>query len=88
MGDGRGLAISKKDKGGPELRKQLLAAHGFTGVEAAIQSFRQNVAAIDDVLDSMAACWTAARVATGVAKRLPEGEPPVDSRGLRMEMWC
>jgi len=39
----------------------------------------------DDVLDAMAAAWTAARFAQGLAGRLPP-DPPTDSRGLRMEM--
>jgi len=39
----------------------------------------------DDVLDAMAAAWTAARFAQGLAGRLPPN-PPTDSRGLRMEM--
>jgi predicted RNase H-like nuclease len=39
----------------------------------------------DDILDAMAACWTAERVRRGVGLRLPEGVV-VDSRGLRMEI--
>ncbi len=39
----------------------------------------------DDVLDACAAAWTAWRFATGQAGRLPE-EPPLDVRGLRMEI--
>lgn len=42
-------------------------------------------AAPDDVLDAVVAAWTARRVAEGVAERLP-GDPPVDRRGLRMEI--
>jgi hypothetical protein len=37
-----------------------------------------------NLLDAMAACWTAERVLRGVAVRLP-ARPPRDSRGLRME---
>lgn len=39
----------------------------------------------DDLLDAMAAAWTAHRIATGQAIRIPE-EPVYDARGLRMEM--
>ncbi len=88
MNGGDGLEPSKQTTEGRELRAQLLAAQGFTTVATVIRSVPRGQAAIDDVLDSMAACWTAGRVATGVAKRLPAGEPPIDSRGLRMEMWC
>ena len=39
----------------------------------------------DDVLDAMAAAWTASRFAQGLAGRLPSN-PTTDARGLRMEM--
>jgi predicted RNase H-like nuclease len=42
---------------------------------------------LDDVLDALAAMWTAERVLAGTAVRLPEN-PPVDDVGLRMEMWA
>lgn len=40
----------------------------------------------DDVLDALAAAWTARRVVEGTAKRLPKS-PEKDAKGLRMEMW-
>jgi len=88
MQGGRGLEPSKKTDDGRELRAQLLASQGFSGVANVLRSVPRRLAAIDDVLDAMAACWTAGRVAAGIAQRLPDGEPPTDSRGLRMEMWC
>ncbi len=39
----------------------------------------------DDLLDALAAAWTAVRIATGQAFRIP-AEPVIDARGLRMEM--
>jgi predicted RNase H-like nuclease len=39
----------------------------------------------DDLLDALAAAWTAARIADGAAEALPAG-PELDPRGLRMEM--
>jgi predicted RNase H-like nuclease len=39
----------------------------------------------DDVLDALAAAWTAAKAAVGQATTLPE-QPPRDSKGLRMEI--
>ena len=39
----------------------------------------------DDLYDACAAAWTAARIAYGTTRRLP-AEPPLDSRGLRMEI--
>ncbi len=42
-------------------------------------------AAPDDLLDAVAAAWTARRVVEGIAERLP-AEPAMDRRGLRMEI--
>ncbi len=83
-----GLEPSKKTDEGRELRAQLLAKQGFSDVAGVLRSVPRRLAAIDDVLDAMAACWTAGRIATGVARRFPTGEPARDARGLRMEMWC
>ncbi len=40
----------------------------------------------DDITDAFAALWTARRRLAGAALCIP-AEPPVDGRGLRMEMW-
>jgi len=40
----------------------------------------------DDILDACIACWTARRIAAEQARRVPE-HPPLDERGLRMEIW-
>lgn len=47
---------------------------------------RPRGAAEDDLLDACALAWTARRVALGSALRVPRA-PPVDARGLRMEIW-
>jgi predicted RNase H-like nuclease len=39
----------------------------------------------DDVLDADVAAWTARRQADGIAERFPL-DPPIDARGLRMEI--
>ncbi|MDP9152416.1 MAG: DUF429 domain-containing protein, partial [Myxococcota bacterium] len=72
----------KKRAAGRTERLALLAAGGFSGVVARVAG-----AAPDDVLDAVAACWTAERLHAGAALRLPSGPPPVDGRGLRMEIW-
>ena len=41
----------------------------------------------DDIVDAHIAAWTAERIYLGAAERVPQ-DPPVDSHGLRMEMWC
>ena len=42
-------------------------------------------AALDDVYDACAAAWTAGRIASRTAERLPP-DPDLDSTGLRMEI--
>ena len=43
---------------------------------------------LDDVLDACVLAVVADRRRRGLARRLPEGEPPRDAKGLRMEIWC
>jgi len=43
---------------------------------------------LDDVLDACVLAVVAHRRRRGLARRLPDGEPPRDARGLRMEIWC
>jgi predicted RNase H-like nuclease len=46
----------------------------------------RKVAQTDDILDAAVLCWLAGRIFRGQASRVPE-VPPLDSRGLRMEIW-
>ncbi len=56
------------------------------GVLAAARGARSQAAlADDDILDAIAALWTATRIAAGTARTLPE-DPPRDARGLPMEI--
>lgn len=43
--------------------------------------------ALDDVADAYVLAHVADRILRGVGTRLPAGQPAVDSRGLRMEIW-
>jgi predicted RNase H-like nuclease len=43
--------------------------------------------ALDDVIDAYVLAHAARRIQTGQASRLPQGPPPIDARGLRMEIW-
>ncbi|MGI8483515.1 MAG: DUF429 domain-containing protein [Thermomicrobiales bacterium] len=75
----------RKAEGIEERRKQLKKALGieiWTRTEAA---HLVKPAKADDVLDAIAAAWTAQRLVEGEAVRLPD-EPEVDERGLRMEI--
>lgn len=91
MNGGRSLDLPKKVKSrafepGLELRRSLLAEGGVP--RSAIDRMHPwpGVGA-DDLLDAMACAWTARRVHRGEAIRLPQS-PPLDARGLRMEVWA
>jgi predicted RNase H-like nuclease len=83
-----GVAIraSKKTVAGQRERLALVEAHfgagSFTRVQRRLAPLR---APADDILDAFAALWTAERIASGVARTLPE-QPRRDALGLRMEM--
>lgn len=90
MNDETPLDQPKKVKSRPygpglELRRRLLASQGFDPAFLDGPYPSTPLASIDDFLDACAAAWTAARLVTGTAQRLP-AEPPVDARGLRMEI--
>ena len=74
----------KKSWAGTEQRRRLLAEHdivvtGDLGTAGAM-------AAVDDVLDAAAAAWSARRVATGSALRLPD-PPETFSDGWPCAVW-
>jgi predicted RNase H-like nuclease len=83
----RSMRHGKKSEEGLRARRTVLAKEGFGGViELAINGLPRQEVARDDILDACAACWTAERILGGKAFRIPEN-PPVDGKGLRMEMW-
>jgi predicted RNase H-like nuclease len=67
-------------------RQVLLLAAGFTTLPTALTAYVGSHVQTDDILDAYAACWTAERILRKTAIVLP-AQPPVDSKGLRMEMW-
>jgi predicted RNase H-like nuclease len=46
-----------------------------------------SVLKLDDLADACVLAFVARRADDGSARRLPDGDPPVDVRGLRMEIW-
>jgi len=86
----RPLAEPKKVKSRPhrpglDLRRRLLTNQGFTPQFVEGSGAPAHLAGPDDLLDACAAAWTASRVASHSAERLPP-DPPRDPRGLRMEI--
>jgi len=92
LNEGRSVVEPKRKGAGRVARLTLLAgalsgalSGGLPGAADALAS-RPRGAAADDVLDALAALWTAHRYAEGRAVRVP-ASPPSDGRGLRMEIW-
>jgi predicted RNase H-like nuclease len=85
LNDGRPMPNRKRSKAGQEERRLALDSVGFdtTLLETEIP---RRLAQIDDILDAAVLCWLAGRIHRGEARRVPQ-EPPVDARGLRMEIW-
>jgi predicted RNase H-like nuclease len=52
----------------------------------ALRDYRRVQVVPDDILDASILAWTALRIANGQASRLPL-DPPLDRKGLRMEIW-
>ena len=86
---GAPLQHNKKTPEGREERVRILEGV-FRGVRQAFArdclAFKRTEVAMDDVLDAYVLAWTALRISTGQANRVP-GDPPVDRKGLRMEVW-
>jgi predicted RNase H-like nuclease len=83
LNGGRPLA-SKKSEAGMSMRRQLLQQAGLSNVNEWIAHTRLGTGAKrDDVLDACSVA-IAARDPLG---SVPEGIPPLDAFGLRMQIW-
>ncbi len=83
---GHPIAAGKKTVAGKIQRCKL--AEEWLGQGVLVSGRGSNLkkhVADDDILDAIAALWTATRLAHGVAETLPEN-PPMDSTGLWMEI--
>ena len=85
MNGGKPMMHAKKTPAGPKKRMELLEGAGFT-ISGATGASRPQEVGRDDILDACAVCWTAERIARGLAVRVP-AEPLCDAKGLRMEIW-
>ena len=83
---GAPMSAPKKTSAGRRERHALAAAWLGTGIlERGRGAHRKAQAGDDDLLDAIAALWTAHRIAEGTAARLPEA-PQEDEAGLLMEI--
>ena len=90
---GHPMQHNKKTAAGRQERLQALRQapeEWWQAAEATLASareiFTRTQVASDDVLDAYVLARTAYRIASGQARCLPVA-PPVDSHGLRMEIW-
>lgn len=90
---GHPMQHNKKTPAGRAERLQALASapearfrHPQSALTRAQNTFRRTQVAPDDLLDAYVLAWTAYRIAGAQASRVP-ASPPVDARGLRMEIW-
>lgn len=79
------MRASKKTPAGLRQRKALVQKWLGAGALASARKRAGAGVADDDILDAIAALWTATRIAEGRARTLP-AVPPVDPTGLRMEI--
>lgn len=89
---GHPMAHNKKTREGHRERFQRLSSlpepyfpHLEQTLSTMRQTFKRADVATDDLLDACVLAWVASRLAYGCAQRVP-AVPPVDRRGLRMEM--
>jgi predicted RNase H-like nuclease len=76
---------NKKTLVGRNERMKLLSPIFSELEKLVVEAHKPKQVAPDDILDSLAAAWTAGHVVIGNFKTLPE-KPENDSRGLRMEI--
>jgi predicted RNase H-like nuclease len=77
----------KADRAGRAARRALLRAAGLSAVDALLAAHPRARAKADDVLDAAVCALVARDSLHGRARRVPDGEPGHDARGLRMEIW-
>jgi predicted RNase H-like nuclease len=80
------MRFRKKNSVGQDEREAVLRTLGFAAPQKLLGPRLPVGVKADDLLDACIACWTAGRIAAGVAVVTPAA-PPIDPRGLRMELW-
>ena len=78
------IELNKKTIPGQAQRHNLLQRI-FTDIDSILVQTPISGYAMDDALDAVVASWAAGQAVIGKAKTLPE-KPPLDSKGLKMEM--
>jgi len=85
LNGGKPMQHKKRQLAGRNERMRLLSPI-FCGLEKFVAEVRKpKQVAPDDILDALAAVWTAGQIVSGKAETLPKN-PELDSKGLRMEI--
>ncbi|MGH9048651.1 MAG: DUF429 domain-containing protein [Acidimicrobiia bacterium] len=82
MNDGRPVP-SRKTRPEGQMERRALLERAHIALPDRPRPYRD--VKEDDLLDACAARWSALRIASGVSSRVPD-PPPIDARGLRMEI--
>jgi predicted RNase H-like nuclease len=69
-----------------ERYKLVTAQHGEKAVLKIRKEHKQSDVADDDILDAIAAAWTARRIHSNKNECIPDGVPETDDKGLPMQM--
>jgi predicted RNase H-like nuclease len=88
MAGGHAMQHGKKTLAGFAERRHWLVTRFLGAAIPATRTEARRMApwgGADDLLDALAAAWTALRVARGEAGYVPS-DPPIDARGLKMEI--
>jgi len=87
LNGGKPARHKKKTLAGRNERMKLLSLIFSDVAELVAKARKPKQVAPDDILDALAAAWTACQAVIGKAKTLPDN-PEIDSKGLRMEILC
>jgi predicted RNase H-like nuclease len=82
------MAHPKRSSLGFRERLRLVESRFAGAFETARRKLRRGSAADDDILDALAALWTADRIRSGTARCVPAGEQELDSLGIPMNIWA
>jgi predicted RNase H-like nuclease len=85
MAGGRAMQFSKKTAAGVAERRDLLHSQFGRAADDALAQGPRSGCATDDLLDALAALWTARRILNGTSVTLPSN-PQQDEFGLPMEI--
>jgi predicted RNase H-like nuclease len=78
--------IHRKSTMAGRKERQTALTRAFPNLHMVEEAGREQGLPIEDILDAVVACWSASRLADGIARGLPE-TVTVDSTGLPMVIW-